>query len=187
MKYSKKRMVSVALIGAILLSSILIFTLEKLFMGMTSPLVTNIFAIENYEYSVSIPDYWERYTSETSVIYTGNNSEYLTLEVSEKTETYNPELYAMYAALEINQKYNINAPEFETTEFNGKYISKIKFSLFETNYIVGFVENDNYIIDFEYKISSNNDINNALDNIITSIERYELKEVELENGTVTEE
>lgn len=187
MKRNTINLIITSLLGAIILSGILIFKFENIFENIKRPLVTHIFGIEDYEYSISIPDYWEKFsTNDNTVIYTGNNSEYLTLEINELPEPYSRELYGTYAALEIKDKYGGNQPEFLSEEVNDKYIHKIIFSSGTTNYVVGYVENGDFLIDFEYRMSTLNDINENLDNIITSIERYEIKEVDLDGNVIEE-
>ena len=188
-KYTKLRMFAVALLGAILLSGVTIFMFEKSIPSFTNPMITAIFASEDYEYSLSIPDYWDKYSAdikESKVVYTGNNSEYLSIQASEYPKTYDSEMYGTFKALEFSRKYNVTDIKFEKQQINDIPIYVAKFSVNKLDYVVGFSENDGFIIDFEYRIASENSINTNLYNIISSIERFKIEEVEI-NGTNTEE
>lgn len=196
MKYTLKRMIFCSIFAAILLSVVTIFNLEKAITNWAGPLVSTIFSKDDYEYSISIPDYWDRYyPSDTSdmvdstladkIIYTGNNSEYLVLSVSEYPDVYDPELYKTYMAMEVYGKYGVES-NVQYLKHNDKHIYYLHFELSGINHVVGFVENKGFIIDFEYKRPSTNNINEGLYTIISSIERFKVKEVDI-NGQVNAE
>ena len=186
MKYTVSRMWKVSLFGAILLTIMSIFILENAFSNSSSPLMLNIFRANNYEYTINIPDYWEQSLDKSGhdVVFTGNNSEYLVLDIVNKdVKTYNPELYGTYKTMAITEAYGIENPELKYDKINGKITYKISFIHDDMNYIVGFIDNDTYIVDFEYKRTTKNDINAALNSIITSIEQFEVKEVTTDGET----
>lgn len=189
MKYTFKRMIGLSIFGSILMAIIVIFVLENTIMTLTNPLVTTIFAKDDYEYSISIPDYWEKYQSgnngQNSIIYTGNNSEYLTIDVEDFPEIYDAEMYGAYKGLDIYEKYGVNV-EFNYSKNNNKNVYTTRFKIDDINYVIGFVENDGFILNFEYKRPSSNNINEGLYTIISSIERFKVEEVEL-NGKVNAE
>ena len=193
MKYTFKRMFGYSLFGGILLSVVVIFILESAIANISAPLISTIFAKDNYEYSISVPDYWDRYYTDVAtdminsdisdkIIYTGNNSEYLILGVSEFPDVYDVQMYKTYAALDVFEKYGMDVV-FEYLNYNGKHIYYSQFEISGINHVVGFVENKDFILDFEYKRPSSNNINEGLYTIISSIERFEVKEVDL-NGQV---
>ena len=95
-------------------------------------------------------------------------------------------MYGTFKALEFSRKYNVTDIKFEKEQINDIPIYVAKFSVNKLDYVVGFSENDGFIIDFEYRIASENSINTNLYNIISSIERFKIEEVEI-NGTNTEE
>jgi len=195
-RYSFKRMFICSVFAAITLSVIAIVNLEHAIDNWSGPLISSLFSKDDYEYSISIPDYWERYypsdtsdlidsTLEDKIIYSGNNSEYLILSVSEYPAVYDPELYKTYMAMEVYGEYGIES-ETEYLKHNNKNIYYIHFELSGINYVIGFVENKGFIIDFEYKRPSTNNINEGLYTIISSIERFKVKEVDI-NGQVNAE
>ena len=191
MKTTLKDSIIVPLLSAIIITGVFIYSFEThMIPNLANTLVSTIFTTndKNYEYTISIPDYWEVYTknSETGeMIYTGNNSEYLTINVVEKEENYDSVLYSTYRALKVFNKYNVRLEDFEERKVNDKFVFSTSFNVLENNHVVGFVENDDFLVDFEYKRPSTNNINASLYNIITSIEQFEVEEVNL-NGEVIE-
>lgn len=196
MRYTFKRMLGFSLFGGILLSIVVIFILENAIANITGPLISTIFAKDDYEYSISIPDYWDRYYTDIAtdmissdisdkIIYTGNNSEFLILGVNEFPKVYDAEMYKTYTALDIFEKYGLDTT-LEYLPYNNKHIYYTKFEISGVNYVVGFVENKDFILDFEYKRPSSNNINEGLYTIISSVERFEVKEVNM-NGQINAE
>lgn len=187
-KYTVTRMIVVALIGAILLSGMIIFVCEKSFGNFTNPLISAMFVDEKHEYSIKIPEYWIKYNADATtgkVIYTGGESEYISIQPSEIPNNYNAKMYGTYKALDLSNKFNVTDLQFNETIHNGKYIYETSFVIKNLIYVVGFVKNDNFILDFEYRITDENDINTSLHNIITSVEQFEVKEVDID-GTNTQ-
>lgn len=190
MKTTFKDSLIVSLLSALVLTGMFIYVFEtRIIPDISNNLVSTIFTTNdrNYEYTISIPDYWDVYTknSETGeMIYTGNNSEYLTINVSKKEDTYDASLYSTYRALEIYGKYNVELENFEEKKINGKFVFSTSFNVLDNNHVVGFVENEDFLIDFEYKRPSTNNINASLYNIVTSIEQFEVEEVNLDGEVV---
>jgi hypothetical protein len=168
-------MVIVALIGAILLSGMFIFAFESSLSNFSNPLVAAMFVDEKYEYSIKIPEYWVKYSADATtgkVIYTGGESEYISIQPNPVPENYNSKMYGAYKALDISNKFNITDVEFSETIFNDKYIYEVSFAVNNLKYVIGFVKNDKFILDFEYRITDENDINVSI--IVT---QNQLKEV----------
>lgn len=197
MAYTRKRMVFMSLAVSIFLTIVAIYVFETNIVNSTGRLISSIFAKDDYEYSISIPDYWERYYTSTTtdlvtdsnvadkIIYTGNNGEYLALLIEDKPELYDATLYSTYISMDIRNRFLMDK-QLESLPYDGKYIYYTQFEALGINYVIGFVENKGFLLKFEYKRPSSNNINEGLYAIISSVERFKVEEVD-SIGQTTEE
>jgi hypothetical protein len=183
MIYTKKNLFIVAICAALLFSISFIYLFETKYIN-NSNLITGLFHSDDYEFSIYIPSDYSAssLSNEFDIVYTGTNGEKLKLLSATKDENYNAKQYGTYKALETKEKYNGEiSPTISEGNINNKYIYKIEFEYNENSYIIGFVENPEFIINFDYIIPKGKEINNSLYNILTSIERFEVKEVSMDD------
>lgn len=182
--FTYKRLFTSVLIAVLLCSAFSIFVFEKLALSSNEPLMTYIYNKDQYDYSISIPTYWGKVEDTThDIMFSGNNYEYFSLDFSEKESSYDKITYGTFYSLKLNETYGITEPKFETLENNNLFIYKTTFTLSENNYVSGYIDCGNYLVQFEYKRTDKNDINKGLNNIISSIQRFEVKEVSLDEQT----
>mgnify|MGYP001080801406 CR=1 FL=1 len=176
--YTYKRLFTSVFIALILCCGLSIYAFEKVATISTEPLMTYLHTKDNYDYSISIPTYWSSVKETThDIMFSGNNYEYFSIDFLKKEKTYDKDTYGAFMNLKISEKYKIENPKIETFEKNGLYIYKTVFNMYDNNYIIGYVDCNDFLFEFEYKRTDKNDINKNLDNIIASIRRFEVKEV----------
>lgn len=188
MIYTRRNVFVVAIIASIICSAMFIWNFENNY-AASSGLITSIFQNDDYEFSIYLPS---TYSTKSpfgiyDVVYSGANGETLSIVTSEKANDYNLTQYGTYLALNINQKYNNEiSPSISQNVVNGKNVYTMSFDYNGYTCVDGFVENQDFLIDFSYRVESSNDVNSRLYEILTSIERFEVEEVSIDGKVAAE-